>query len=237
MSTSMIVERPLATVDIAIFAVRDGALNVLLVQRPKGAGEPFPGSWALPGGFVDVRKDASLEACAIRKLSEKTGVRAPYLEQLGFWGGAKRDPRGWSVTCAYFALIVPPESSVKGGNAIDLRWWPVEGSNKPVRLAFDHGDVLGTALQRLRSKVEYTSLPAFLMPDQFTLPELQAVYESILGRALDKSAFRTRTLAADFLEPTREMRLGANRPAQVYRLLHRDLVYFPRPFAPRTRDK
>ena len=97
--------RPLTTVDVVIFTIRDDALHVLLVQRPEGKGEPFPGAWALPGGFVDVDKDKDLEACATRKLKEKTDIVSPYLEQLGSWGSADRDPRGWSATHAYFALV------------------------------------------------------------------------------------------------------------------------------------
>src|SRR5688500_11774689 len=92
--------RPLATVDVVIFSVIDDALKVLLVRRPAGDGEPFPGRWALPGGFIDVARDKSLLDCAARKLREKTGVAAPYLEQLGSWGDSTRDPRGWSATHA-----------------------------------------------------------------------------------------------------------------------------------------
>src|SRR5579885_1691513 len=97
--------RPLTTVDVVIFAIRADALQVLLVQRGAGPGEPFPNSLALPGGFVDIERDRDLEACAVRKLKDKTGVASPYLEQLGSWGSATRDPRGWSATHAYFALM------------------------------------------------------------------------------------------------------------------------------------
>ena len=117
-------ERPLTTVDVVIFAIRASALHVLLVRRPTdtGSGEPFPGHWALPGGFVDTERDADLEACAIRKLREKTGVEA-YLEQLGSWGNATRDPRGWSATHVYFSLVPADEVQLQpGGNAVDLQW-------------------------------------------------------------------------------------------------------------------
>jgi 8-oxo-dGTP diphosphatase len=227
-------KRPLATVDVVIFGVLDGALHVLLVRRPANAEEPFPGAWALPGGFVDVDLDVSLEACALRKLREKTGVRSPYLEQLGGWGDAKRDPRGWSTTQVYFALIEARGVKLdRGGYVQDVAWFPVAGNGVDERLAFDHARLLAAALERLRAKVEYTSLPVFLMPDTFTLAELQSTYEAILGRVLDKSAFRTRMLAADFIEPTGEMRIGANRPAALYRLRERDAVYFARTFSPR----
>lgn len=218
--------RPLVTVDVVIFAVRDDALQVLLVQRGSGAGEPYPGAPALPGGFVDVTEDRDLEACARRKLKDKTGVVSPYLEQLGSWGSASRDPRGWSVTSAYFALL-PGEGAV----ADDAQWHRVTGDRMKAKLAFDHGEILQAAVQRLRNKVEYTSLPAYLMPAEFTLPELQRAYEIVLDRALEKSAFRTRMLSADLIEPTQNMRKGPNRPAQLYRLKpSRQPVYFARTF-------
>ncbi|WP_426407758.1 NUDIX hydrolase [Bradyrhizobium ganzhouense] len=221
--------RPLTTVDVVIFAILDDRLGVLLVQRPAGDGEPFPLSLALPGGFVDVTKDRDLAACAARKLKEKTGVTSPYLEQLGSWGSAVRDPRGWSATHAYFALI-PEEAGVL---TPDARWFPIRDGRLKEKLAFDHGDILATAIQRLRNKVEYTSLPAYLMPAEFTLPDLQRVYEIVLDRPLEKSAFRTRILSADMIEPVAKMRRGPNRPAQLYRLKKgTEPVYFVRTFNP-----
>ncbi|MCG2632186.1 NUDIX hydrolase [Bradyrhizobium sp. WYCCWR 13023] len=221
--------RPLTTVDVVIFSIRDDRLQVLLVQRPAGEGEPFPLTLALPGGFVDVAKDRDLAACAARKLKEKTGVTSPYLEQLGSWGSASRDPRGWSATHAYFALI-PEEAGVLTS---DARWFPIRDGRLKEKLAFDHGDILASAIQRLRNKVEYTSLPAYLMPPEFTLPDLQRVYERVLDRPLEKSAFRTRILSADMIEPVAKMRRGPNRPAQLYRLKkNSEPVYFVRTFNP-----
>lgn len=233
---SLSFSKPTTTVDVAIFTVRDSDLKVLLVQRTNEKDEPFPSAWALPGEFIDIEKDKDLEACAMRKLREKTGVVSPYLEQLGSWGSATRDPRGWSATHAYFALI--PATSIaleKGGNAADVQWFPViEHTVKP-KLAFDHGDILEAAVKRLRSKVEYTSLPVYLMPPEFTLSDLQKTYEVILDRPLEKSSFRTRTLAAELIEPTSKMRKGPNRPAQLYRLKRsKTPVYFARTFNPPT---
>jgi ADP-ribose pyrophosphatase YjhB (NUDIX family) len=214
--------RPLATVDLAIFSITDSELRVLLVRRPTARGEPFPGHWALPGGFIDVSHDADLEGCALRKLREKTGVTAPYLEQVGSWGGADRDPRGWSVTQLYVALISSDELRLApGGNAAEVQWFLVDGYRVREKLAFDHAELLKAAVTRLRSKVEYTSLPAFLMPAEFTLSELQRVYEVALGRPLEKKAFRTRVLATDLLEEVPRRREGANRPAQLYKLRSR----------------
>ncbi|QPF82468.1 NUDIX hydrolase [Bradyrhizobium genosp. L] len=223
--------RPLTTVDVAIFAILRDALQVLLVQRPRADHEPFPGGWALPGGFVDVDTDRDLEACAVRKLKDKTGMVSPYLEQLGSWGGADRDPRGWSATHAYFALL--PEHAAGRALAADAQWFAVEGEKVRPKLAFDHAEILQAAIQRLRAKVEYTSLPAYLMPAEFTLPELQRTFEVVLGRPLEKSAFRTRMLSADLIEPIAKMRKGPNRPAQLYRLKKAKApVFFARTFNP-----
>lgn len=227
--------RPDTTVDTVVFTVRDETLEVLLVQRPKGAGEPFPGLWALPGGYVDVDHDVDLLACARRKLHEKTGVTSPYLEQLGSWGSAMRDPRGWSATHVYFALIPSHDLPlVKGANAADVAWVPVDGKPSRRPLAFDHAQILQAAMDRLRGKVEYTSLPAFLLPEPFTLPHLQRMYEVVLGRPVDKSSFRTRMLAAEFLEEVGLLRSDSQRPPLGYRLKDRSgPVVFPRTFSPR----
>ena len=228
-SSAMTVERPLVTVDVVSFSVVDEHLCVLLVRRPEGKDEPFPGRWALPGGFVDVHRDASLLACAERKLRDKTGVAAPYLEQLGSWGDAKRDPRGWSSTHAYFALIPQPEA-VDASATTTTEWVPCDQAARR-RLAFDHNTILSTAIERLRSKVEYTSLPAFLLPEPFTLPQLQRVYEVVLGRPLDKSAFRKRMLDAAYLEEVGMVTGDHGRAAMGYRLRERDqATVFPRTF-------
>jgi 8-oxo-dGTP diphosphatase len=225
-------ERPLTTVDLVIFSIRDDELTVLLVQRPSASGEPFPGRWALPGGFIDTARDRDLEACARRKLVEETGVEAPYLEQLGTFGTATRDPRGWSVTHVYFALMTSDNVVLRaGGNAPDSRWFSVRGEGVRESLAFDHAEILRAALTRLRSKVEYTSLPTFLLPGEFTLTQLQRIYEVILGRALEKKAFRTRVMGADILEASPRKLSGPNRPAQLYKLKRRRQAHiFSRPF-------
>jgi 8-oxo-dGTP diphosphatase len=221
-------ERPLVTVDVVIFTVIDEQLCVLLARRPDDTAEPFPGRWALPGGFVDVHQDTSLLACAQRKLLAKAGVASPYLEQLGSWGDARRDPRGWSSTHAYFALIAPPAGADTGDTPTE--WVPCEPALRR-RLAFDHSTLLAAAIERLRGKVEYTSLPAFLLPEPFTLPQLQRVYEVVLGRPLDKSAFRKRMLDADYLEEADPVTGDHGRPAMGYRLRERErATVFPRGF-------
>ena len=226
---------PLLSVDTVIFSVIDGSLSVLLVKRAfipgKELSYPFQGRWALVGGLLDTRLDASLESAALRRLSEKTRLRAPYLEQLQSFGDARRDPRKWSATVVYFALIAAQGLRLESGPSIEeVRWWRLEQAMS-LKLAFDHNVILGAALERLRSKVEYTSLPANLLPAEFTLSELQAIYEIVLGRTLDKSSFRKRVLSADFVDDTGRARIGRNRPAQLYRIKPgRKSVVFPRTF-------
>lgn len=221
--------RPLASVDVAIFTLLGDSLRVLLVRRPQEEGEPFPGRWALPGGFVDIARDKTLPDCALRKLREKTGVAAPYLEQLGSWGGAARDPRGWSATHAFFALVASQELQ----DAQGAEWVEADAAARK-RLAFDHGEILAAAIARLRGKVEYTSLPAFLLAEPFTLPQLQHTYEVVLGRPVDKSAFRKRMLDAGFMEEAGMVDGAFGRPAMGYRLKDRSqAALFPRTFSPR----
>ena len=206
--------RPYVTIDLAIFTLRKEALQVLLMQR---AAEPFKGLWALPGGYIHPEEDRDLDAAAARILASKTAVETPYIEQLQGFGNATRDPRGWTATFAYFALIASEALELQSGaNAGDVAWHPVGALPG---LAFDHGLILDTALARLRGKVEYTILPVHFLPAKFTLPDLQSVYEQILGRKLDKSAFRKKIADADFLEPVSgEMRHASNRPAQLYKV-------------------
>ena len=231
-------ERPLVTVDVVIFCMKDEALKVLLLRRSDQGDEPFPGRWALPGGFVDVTKDPSLRDCASRKLLEKTSITTPYLEQLGSWGSAHRDPRGWSTTHAYFALIQVSDREAdsqafpkdEADGATTSQWFEV-GDAVRKRLAFDHSEILATAIARLRSKVEYTSLPAFLLQEPFTLPQLQRAYEVVLGRPMDKSAFRRRMRDAAFLEEVGVVDGSSGRTALGYRIKNRSIaVTFPRTF-------
>lgn len=210
-------ERPFVTVDVVILTLRSDQLQVLLMKRGE---DPFRGAWALPGGYVHPEEDADLDAAARRILLAKAGIKTPYLEQLQGFGDARRDPRGWTVTFAYFALIASETLLLKhGANAEDVAWWDVSGRRVKAPLAFDHADILAAAVTRLRNKVEYTSLPVHLLPPKFTLSDLQRVYEQILGRRMDKSAFRKRMAEADFLEPVPgEMRFASHRPAQLYRI-------------------
>lgn len=219
-------EKPSFTVDLVIFTVRDEHLHVLLVKR---AEHPFKGCWALPGGFLDPRRDASVDACAARKLVEEAGVRAPYLEQLRTYGSRDRDPRGWTATTVYFALMASASVRLRGNQA-EACWVGVRGDRVDFDLGFDHARILADAVERLRSKLEYTHIAVHLLPEEFTLPELQRTYEIILQQPLDKSSFRRRVVQADMLEElTGKQRDGFGRPAQLYRFRDYDRqTFFPR---------
>lgn len=209
-------DAPLVTVDIGIFTLHQEQLKVLLVQR---GDYPEKGKWALPGGFVDTARDASIDATALRKLQEKTGVSSPYLEQLGTAGNTRRDPRGWSITIVYFALIpyvLPDAPTAKGVEK--AAWVDIEAALQK-KLAFDHHELLQQTVERIRSKVLYTLIPAYLIESPFTLSVLQRAYETIMGREVEKKAFRRRLESADVVEETGQMiSEGPGRPAMLYRL-------------------
>lgn len=199
------------SVDIIIFALRGQSLQVLLVQR---AEPPYQGQWAIPGGFVE--EDEALDQAASRELSEETGLDQVYLEQLYTYGEPGRDPRGRVVTVAYFALV-PADAPIRedgGRDAAMAAWFPV-GSLPP--LAFDHKEILSYALRRLRYKLEYTAVGFQLLPEYFTLSEIQRTYENILGVRLDKRNFRRRILGSQIIEASNYKRTGEGRPAQLYR--------------------
>lgn len=233
---NLVAPRPLTTVDVVVFTARSAELHVLLVRRPNESYEPYPGRWALPGGIVDVRRDKSLQDCALRKLREKTGIKAPYLEQLGSWGSPSRDPRGWSATHVYLSLVSPDDiQRFSALHSPTAEWRRLCDVSKASALAFDHSSLVKAALARLRNKVEYTSLPMYLMPREFTLSDLQRTYETILSRPLEKKAFRTRVLAVDVLEVVPRKTAGASRPAQLYRIAQPDRPHlFVRPFGTAT---
>ena len=207
---------PLATVDISIFRLSQDKLEVLLVKR---AQHPAKGSWALPGGFIDLQKDTSLEVTAYRKLKEKTGVEAPYLEQVMTCGNRSRDPRGWSLTVVYLALISRDDIQVvKDSSSEDIAWVSYPEILENYSLAFDHKQLLESCYQRLKSKVQYTSLPVNLLPESFTLTQLQKTFELILSKPIEKKSFRRRILEAGILEETGAMKTGHSRPAKLYRV-------------------
>ncbi len=202
---------PAVTVDVIVFSFFDDDLKVLLIKRRYA---PFAGMWAIPGGFI--RADESLEDAAMRELAEETGVTDVYLEQLYTFGEPLRDPRARIITIAYFALV--PYGAIKhrpGDDAAETGWFSIFDLPD---LAFDHADILDYALQRLRYKLEYTAVGFQLLPDVFTLTELQRAYEIILAEPLDKRNFRRKILASSILEDTgRKTKASEGRPAKLYK--------------------
>jgi 8-oxo-dGTP diphosphatase len=196
---------------VVILTVRDGELQVMLIHR---SGEPHQGMWALPGGLL--RPDESLAEAAARKLFEEAGVHDVFLEQLYTFSGLGGEQ---SVAVAHFALVDSKRVRLRDEPVWEPRWFPV--SELP-ELAFDNASVLDHAIQRLRNKLEYTNVAYSLMPTEFTVSDLQAVYESIFGRAFDKRNFRRRMVSQGIIKPTgRTHAGGAHRPAELFEFTSR----------------
>ena len=198
-------------VDCAVFGFEEEAgLQILLIER---GGEPFAGRWALPGGFVE--PDEALDAAALRELSEETAVSDVYLEQLYTFGAPGRDPRGRVISVAYYALVREADHAPRAGSdARRARWFP---ASRPPPLAFDHAEILATALRRLQGKVRYEPIGFELLPTKFTLSQLQRLYEVVLDRELDKRNFRKKILGMDLLIPLEETETDvAHRAARLY---------------------
>lgn len=206
-------DRPSVTVDVVIFTLIERALHVLLVQRRNW---PYENHWAIPGGFVEM--DESLDDAARRELEEETGLRDVYLEQLYTFGTPGRDPRTRVISVAYIALVRADAQTLRvSDESNDLRWFPV--AQLPGRLAFDHDAILAIAMERLRSKLEYTTLAFQLLPEVFSILELKHIYEQILGEPLDKGNFYRKIKDAHVLEDTGQRREGRGRPTTLYRFV------------------
>lgn len=221
---------PHVTADVVVFTMTpDKRLAVLLIERGI---PPFQGQFAIPGGFVQLDED--LEAAARRELAEETGVAEKVaIDQLATFGTPGRDPRGRTVTVAYTALVPfdKVEHARGGDDAAAARFFAIEGDRpvdeqgKRVRLAFDHEEIVRVAVERLRGRVTYTTAPFALMPEEFTLSELQAAYEAILGRELHRRAFRQRMENERWVVETGKTRGGAHRPARTFRAATRELLW------------
>lgn len=203
------------TVDVVLFTLKDEQLHVVLTRRAKA---PFKGVLALPGGYVHAQEDVDSLTAAARVLRAKAGLVAPYLEQLSTYADSTRDPRGWSVSIAYYALVplelldsaAPAEESV---SLVDV------AAVDDVELAFDHAQIVKDAVARLRNKSAYSTLPMYLAGAKFTLAELQRAYEIALDRKLETSNFRRWLKELDIVEEVPGMmRQGPHRAAQVFRV-------------------
>jgi len=204
--------RPAVTVDCVIFGLEETTqLKVLLIQRAR---DPFKDRWALPGGFVDMDED--LETAALRELEEETGVRDVFIEQLYTFGRPKRDPRGRVISIAYYALVNLAEHPVMASSdAKTVEWFDIKSLPD---LAFDHNEILQVAINRLQAKVRYQPVGFELLPEKFTLTQLQKLYETILGveQPLNKRNFRTRILKMGVLKEVGRQEGVAHRPAKLY---------------------
>jgi ADP-ribose pyrophosphatase YjhB (NUDIX family) len=212
---------PLVSADVALFSVGEDCLQVLLVRREQA---PAAGSWALPGAILKPQVDQDLEATARRALREKISVEVPYLEQLRTFAGARRDPRGWSLAVLHYALLPRDQVQAAVRSAVDqVRWFDADAVTRP--LAFDHALQLTLARSALRQRVQERALPLHLMPEHFTLTQLQRVCEAILAPGaglpfrLDKGAFRRRfAKSPDIVKVPGAFEHGAQRPAQLFRV-------------------
>ena len=205
---------PAVTTDIVIFTIRDQQLKVLLIMR---GGDPYKGKWALPGGFVRMEED--LETGARRELAEETGISGVYLEQLYTFGAVDRDPRERVITIAWYALIPSDKIQLQAATDAEAVGWFSLDELPP--LAFDHQDIVAMAHQRLVAKLDYSTIAFQFMPREFTLSDLQEVYEIILREEMDRRNFRKWILALEQIEETgEERREGAHRPAKLYRVKH-----------------
>ena len=221
-------EHPSVTVDLVLMTVSEGALRALVIRRDK---HPALGKWALPGSFVAMRE--SLDAAAKRVLKEKAHIGSAYLEQLYTFGDVQRDPRTRIITVVYFALL--PESRFGRDKSqerclakIETAWkgetgGPAEvldATGAKLKVAFDHAEILGLAVKRLRGKLDYSGIAFELLPAAFTLRQLQEVHEAILCTRLNKPAFRRRMLDKGILKATGRFESGASfRPAELYRFI------------------
>ena len=205
---------PIVTADVALFTLADYRLRVLLIRR---ANNPTPGGWALPGTVLKPDLDRNVDDAALRALASKTRVVLPHLEQVTTSSGPDRDPRGWSVSVLYYALLPSDQvQAVAGDKTEAIEWCDPERPGH--RLTFDHSQLLARALATLQDKVERGALPLHLLPAKFTLTDLQRACEAILGRELDKGAFRRKIADQPtlVLVPGEYVR-GPQRPAQLYR--------------------
>lgn len=221
-------DRPSVAVDVALLTVADGVLRVLVVERGEA---PQAGRWALPGTFV--RMDESLEDAARRALATKAHVTDVFLEQLYTFGAPDRDPRTRVLSVTYYALVDADRLTGTELRRIRVPWegevgGPVEvvaADGEALPLAFDHAEILGMAVKRLRGKLDYSPIGFQLLPERFTLRQLQDVHETILGRPLNKDSFRRRMLASGQLEATGEREDEVeHRPAELFRFTHRSAL-------------
>lgn len=208
-SALRVYQHAIVAVDSVIFAIKDNSLKIVLLKIVR---KPLTNRWAVPGGLV--LPTENLENAVERHITTKTGIKKNYFEQLGTFGDINRDPRGRVVSVAYLSLLSNPITNLSTTKDYsDIQWFDVK---KLPALAYDHTHIIKTALQRLRSKLEYTNIAQYLLPSTFTLRELQNVYELVLGKKIDKRNFRKKILSLNILKKAQKKAVGSFRPAELY---------------------
>ncbi len=209
-------QHAIVAVDTVIFRIYKGSLQTLLLELTR---EPYIGAWAVPGGLIVPQEN--IEQSVVRHLENKTGLKEVYSEQLATFGDIERDPRGRVVSVAYLALVAEAPNGLQTiSDYSDIKWFAVD--QLPI-LAYDHKKIISMALERLRAKVSYTNIAQHLLKKEFTLTELQLVYEIILGRSFDKRNFRKKILSLDIVKETKRKVTGAFRPATLYVFKHKNI--------------
>ena len=219
----MIIHHLHVSLDIVLFTLQNESLSVFLQKR---SSDPFLNKWSLPSCETLQPENMTIDEAILGKLSELPFDELYYLEQVKSIGNATRDPRGWSLAVVYYGFIISDKTKAENINK-HMAWFSIEDINAN-NLAFDHAQIIQDSYQRLQNKALYTSLPAFLLPQDFTLTELQKAYECVLGFTIEKKSFRRRMLDAGLLIETEKVRHANHRPAKVYQLLHKEPHIFSR---------
>jgi 8-oxo-dGTP diphosphatase len=198
------------TVDAVVFGYEEGNISVLLIKRKY---EPFIGHWAIPGGFIE--DEESLEHAVERELHEETGIKINYLEQLYTFGKPDRDPRGRVVSIAYFGLVRPNAFNILAStDAEQAQWFNI---NELPKLSFDHKEILKTAITRLQGKITYEPIGFELLDKKFPFSDLEKLYTTLLGRAIDRRNFRKKIIGLNVLDELDEkFSKGSGRPANLF---------------------
>lgn len=207
-------KKPTATIDIIIMTIINNVPHIMLTKRSE---DPFKGYYSLLGGYVYVDEDTDINNTVKRILKNKVGIENIYFEQLETFGSNNRDPRGWSISVSFVSLLPSDVAlKIKPHNKIEeIKWISINEIEK-YDLAFDHKDILEIGIARVKSKINYSTLPIFLLPKYFTITELQSVYESFLSTKIDKSGFRKKIKEIPFLKETDLTTNKNHRPAKLY---------------------
>lgn len=214
------IKGPAVAVDTVTFTVESDSLKVLLIKIGSG---PYQDKWALPGALVGIGE--SLDETALRVLRQKANIITGHLEQLYSFGKVDRDVRGQVVSVAYM-LLIDDASALETKTSdyyTDIAWFEISALPP---LAFDHLEIIKLAHERLCDKASYSNVATFLSPSNFTLTELQKIYEAILAKSIDKRNFRKKILALGIIAPTKLIRRGVNRPAKIYKFTKRNVIYY-----------